>query len=104
MVFLPWIWLYFYCYIAVACLVLMNLVTAIIVENAMSKAANDHELATRDKHDRRRREIMEFVGLFADMDLDQSGTLTLDEFQASFEDQAIKRHWMMLDFNGDDCK
>ena len=39
--YVNWSWLYFYAYIAVARVVLLNLVTAIIVENALAASRND---------------------------------------------------------------
>jgi len=55
-IYVPLAWMYFYAYIAVACLVLMNLVTAIIVENAMENAHNDHEQVANQKHAQQEKE------------------------------------------------
>merc|ERR1719221_988283 len=104
MEYVPWCWVYFYTYIAVGGLVLMNLVTAIIVENAMANSAHDQEHQMREKEQKRKKEISELANLFYNMDLDGNGTLCWDEFQSSFQDTAMKRKWMMLDFSSEDCR
>merc|ERR1740129_1241210 len=97
--YIPWCWMYFYTYIAVGAIVLMNLVTAIIVENALVNAALDQEHQMREKEQKRRNEISELAHLFDIMDLDSNGTLSWEEFESSFNDTAMKRKWMMLDFS-----
>merc|ERR1711933_266891 len=41
----PYVWIYFYFYVAVVVFVLMNLVTAIIVENAVKNSRHEEEEA-----------------------------------------------------------
>lgn len=102
--FVPWSWVYFYGYIAVACFVLMNLVTAIIVENALSTSNHDQENKAMDMERKKDRELKELKKLFSEMDADESGTLCWDEFRDSFEDPVMSRKWMLLDFQPRDCK
>merc|ERR1719271_1136035 len=73
---ISWCWAYFYAYIAVAVFVLMNLVTAIIVENAVMTANKDehHTLSQRAKQ--RLEELKQLEQLFHLMDSDGSGTLS----------------------------
>jgi len=104
LIYLPWSWIYFYGYIAIASLVLMNLVTAIIVENALETSRCDKEQMYADKEAGRAKEIKELEHMFAEMDVDGSGTLNLDEFQASFLDDALRKKWILLDFRQEDCK
>jgi len=102
--YLPWAWTYFYAYIAIACLVLMNLVTAIIVENAMETSKNDNEHQLQDKVAKQAKEVKELKKLFEMMDADGSGTLSWGEFQESFNDEEMQKKWRLLDFQPDDCK
>jgi len=104
LVYVPFSWLYFYAYIALACLVLMNLVTAIIVENAMDSSRNDHEQQMQEKTVRQKGEMQELRKLFTLMDADGSGTLCWDEFKDSFEDHKMAQKWMLLDFGPDECR
>lgn len=102
--YLPWAWTYFYSYIAIACLVLMNLVTAIIVEHAMETSRNDNDQKLQDKVSKQATEMRELKRLFEMMDADGNGTLCWDEFQQSFADFEMQKKWRLLDFQPDDCK
>jgi len=102
--FLPWSWMFFYAYIAIACFVLMNLVTAIIVENAMEQSNLDHELLDAENAAKMKREMKHLNSLFNTMDSDRSGTLCWDEFKLSFSDANMRKRWRLLDFQPEDCK
>lgn len=102
--YLPWAWLYFYAYIALAVFVLMNLVTAIIVDNAVTNSRMDEDQALMAKEKSKSRELKELEQLFILMDADQSGTLSWDEFQAAFEDETMAKKWKLLDFGPEDCR
>jgi len=104
LVFVPYSWLYFYCYMAVACFVLMNLVTAIIVENAMQSSQNDREHMLQEKASKQNKDLRELKNLFTLMDADGSGTLSWAEFQESFGDEQMCKKWMLLDFLPEECK
>eukprot|EP00930_Biecheleria_cincta_P039965 TRINITY_DN27421_c0_g1_i1.p1 TRINITY_DN27421_c0_g1~~TRINITY_DN27421_c0_g1_i1.p1 ORF type:complete len:653 (+),score=129.58 TRINITY_DN27421_c0_g1_i1:40-1998(+) len=103
-VFAPWCILYFYLYISVAVFVLMNLVTAIIVENAMSASKMDEDMRLKQMEAQKSKEIKELRHLFELMDADGDGTLDWDEFEAAFEDEEMSKKWRLLDFKAEDCK
>mmetsp|Transcript_22106 Transcript_22106/g.55313 ORF Transcript_22106/g.55313 Transcript_22106/m.55313 type:complete len:207 (+) Transcript_22106:2-622(+) len=96
--------MYFYAYIAVACFVLMNLVTAVIVENAMSASQHDSEQAMKEKEAERSKELKHLEVLFRRMDTDGGGTLCWDEFKSSFSDPEMQKVWSMMDCRPEDCK
>eukprot|EP00931_Biecheleriopsis_adriatica_P052423 TRINITY_DN30491_c0_g1_i1.p1 TRINITY_DN30491_c0_g1~~TRINITY_DN30491_c0_g1_i1.p1 ORF type:complete len:640 (-),score=150.47 TRINITY_DN30491_c0_g1_i1:179-2041(-) len=104
MVFAPWCVYYFYLYIAIAVFVLMNLVTAIIVENAMSASKMDEEQRLKQMDERKKKELKELEHLFTLMDTDGDGTLDWDEFEAAFADEEMSRKWRLLDFHAEECK
>jgi len=101
--FLPWSWVFFYAYVAIACLVLMNLVTAIIVESAMEQSNQDHEQQLRDKITREEVEMRRLRALFEALDQDKSGTLSWEEFRLSFDNPLTLKKWRMLDFQPEEC-
>ncbi|CAE8684539.1 unnamed protein product [Polarella glacialis] len=102
--YIPWSWLYFYAYIAIAVFVLMNLVTAIIVENAVSNARNDEERQLRLRDQKKSHELFHLKALFTLMDADGDGTLSWDEFECSFSDPDICDKWRLMDFEPDECQ
>jgi len=99
-----WSWVYFYTYISIAVVVLMNLVTAIIVENAMETSRADHDHVASEKEIKRKKDIGRLRKLFRSLDTDGGGTLSWDEFKSSFDDPDIARQWMVLDFEQADCE
>jgi len=102
--YLPYSWLYWYTYLALACVVLMNLVTAVIVEHAMTTSQNDQSHALAEKERKAAKEMKELEHLFKLMDSDGSGSLSWEEFEESFRDEALNKKWMLLDFHENDCK
>jgi len=104
MKYTPWCVGYFYTYIAVAVFVLMNLVTAIIVENAMSASKMDENEKLKQMEDFKKKELKELEHLFYLMDADGDGTLDWEEFENAFMDEEMSRKWRLLDFGPDECK
>jgi len=102
MYFLPWAWVFFYAYMAVGCVVLMNLVTAIIVENAMEQSQQDHAQQLRDKMVAERHAVKHLEKLFKAMDSDENNTISWKEFEAASQDPEVMNQWLLLDFRPDD--
>eukprot|EP00928_Gymnodinium_smaydae_P042220 TRINITY_DN28459_c0_g1_i1.p1 TRINITY_DN28459_c0_g1~~TRINITY_DN28459_c0_g1_i1.p1 ORF type:complete len:624 (-),score=128.42 TRINITY_DN28459_c0_g1_i1:49-1920(-) len=100
----PWSWMYFYAYIAVVVFVLMNLVTAIIVENAVTNSKHEEEEALKAKDNQRERELEAIQNLFYLMDADGDGELTWEEFRGAFADPTMNKKWRMLDFRPEECR
>merc|ERR1719330_1563454 len=82
----------------------MNLVTAIIVENALSNSHQDHDSAVLELERQNQKNMRSLQVLFELMDEDGNGTLSWEEFQKSFEDEAMRAMWMLMDFHPRDCK
>merc|ERR1712188_328559 len=76
---------YFLCVIAVVTFVLMNLITAVIVEHAFNQAQEDEELVAHELKMQQEAEIAELCEIFKEIGLDGSGMLDRDEF-----DQAVQ--------------
>jgi len=96
MEYAPWAWVFFYAYISVAVIVLLNLVTAIIVENAFKTSHLDEQKVLKLKKKERERRFEEMTSLFKQIDKDNSGELTLEEFQAAFTDREVNRKLALL--------
>jgi len=97
--YVGWSWLFFYAYISVAVIVLLNLVTAIIVDNAIAKSRLDerHELAQKECH--KKQMLDQFRSLFECMDLDGNGLLTWSEFESAFDVPEVATKLKMLEFD-----
>jgi len=94
-------WAIFF-FISVGCFVLMNLITAVIVEKAFDIANQDEKDLAKEKEKQREADMEELTELFMDLDQDQSGSLTRDEFEQATKHPMIRRKFMMLDFGADD--
>lgn len=101
---ISWVWIFFYCYISIAVLVLLNLVTAIIVDNAIQTSQKDTEGALAQKENDWNRELQQFELLFGQVDQDNDGELTRDEFIAAFHHPDIRTKLELLDFAPEDCE
>lgn len=97
-------WAFFYSYVAVAVIVFMNLVTAVIVENALSHSKQDEETLLAQKDQEEKTLLKTFRCLFEVMDEDKSGTLTLEEFQGAFETKEVATKLKLLGFKEEDCQ
>jgi len=97
-------WAYFYAYFGFAVIVLMNLVTAIIVDNAMQCTQQDldHDMSEKDKA--RQQELADLEALFLMIDVDGSGSLTWEEFKSSFSRADVQKKWRLLDIHVEECK
>lgn len=72
---------YFLCVIAVVTFVLMNLITAVIVEHAFNQAKEDEELVAHELKMEQEAEITELCDIFKEIDLDGSGMLDIEEYE-----------------------
>merc|ERR1712176_304627 len=51
--YLQYSWMFFFCYYTIATLALMNLITAIIVDTAVSKNNEDRRVVAQEKRDKK---------------------------------------------------
>merc|ERR1712187_1008466 len=74
-----WVVIFFVGFISIADFVLMNLITAVIVENSFSKAKDEEkELAVRMER-QKDQELEDLKGFFNSIDIDGSGSLTRED-------------------------
>jgi len=102
--YLWYTWAYFYAYFGFAVLVLMNLVTAILVDNAVTCSQQDAEIHLQEKTMARNRDLQELRAFFELLDTDRNAIITWEEFKESFNDEAISKKWALLDFRPEECK
>jgi len=86
----PLVGLFFILFITVGVFIVMNLVTAIIVENAFSIAKEDQEASAKEEDQKKKRDLKLLADLFMEIDLDGSGELSRDEFFSSLKNKKVK--------------
>lgn len=101
---LPFSWIYFLFFQIAGYLVLMNLVTAVIVENAAECAAHDREQVLAKKVYEQTKTAQELKELFKYLDVDRDGFLVREELEASFSNPHISPKWAFFDVRPHDCE
>jgi len=104
MKYIWWSIFYFYAYISVGAVVLLNLVTAAIVDNAMKNSQKDQQQLLAEKQQQQKHLMDEFRSLFQMVDANDDGALTWNEFQDAFEVPEIATKLKMLDFEPSSCR
>jgi voltage-gated sodium channel len=100
MKFQPAVWIFFIVYVAVAMLVLLNLVTAVIVENALAISKQDEKQKLFQLEQRKKAQITSLKKIFAALDVDGSGAIDEAEFiEACTNRQDIMNKFRLLDFD-----
>merc|ERR1719235_1118999 len=99
---LPEMLLLFAAFIGVASIVLMNLMTAIVVENAFAAAAKDEEAVAQMKKLKQKKTVNDLKMLFKDLDEDGSGALSKEEFTDVLDDPAFVTKMKALDIELDE--
>lgn len=80
-----WVSLYFISFIAVVPLSLLNLITAVIVNNAFQSAQSDEEAIAKDKQEDMKREVKALKKIFLAIDTDGNGNLSKEEYMEAVE-------------------
>lgn len=92
-----WVALFFIFFIAVAVFVMLNLVTAVIVENSFSESKSEEiERAVRLEREKEE-ELEDLKQFFLQIDLDGSGSLTKQEFFRATKQRKIRNKLRALD-------
>lgn len=100
MKFQPAVWIFFLMYVAVAMLVLLNLVTAVIVDNALTMSKQDEKQKLYDLNQAKKAQIHSLKRIFAALDVDGSGAIDESEFiDACTNRPEIMNKFRLLDFD-----
>eukprot|EP00929_Paragymnodinium_shiwhaense_P080917 TRINITY_DN42247_c0_g1_i2.p1 TRINITY_DN42247_c0_g1~~TRINITY_DN42247_c0_g1_i2.p1 ORF type:complete len:557 (+),score=91.44 TRINITY_DN42247_c0_g1_i2:392-2062(+) len=97
----PYMFFYFMAFILIVSIALMNLITALMVESAMTQAQGDREANKAYMALKRKKMIGELQILFRRLDADGSGLIDFDELMSA--DKDVKdRLWQLLQSNDPD--
>jgi hypothetical protein len=87
----PVLVIYFLCVWLAVTIALMNLVTAIIVDNALAKGREEAEEMLAERRRRLKQAEPELRTLFRRLDRDRSGTVTFEEVESSLQDPRVMK-------------
>lgn len=80
----------------------LNVITGVFCQSAMESARSDQEELIQDMILHRELHVKKFKTLFHSVDLDDSGFLTLDEFEKCMEQPEVKAYFRTLELDVED--
>merc|ERR1719181_1754267 len=80
----------------------MNLVTAVIVENALKNSQKGANALLKEKE--KQNELARFRRVFEEMDVDGDGELSWSEFESAFDDKDLSAQLRLLGIEPDNCR
>jgi len=92
-------WFFFLVFITFAILAVMNVITAVFVETAMQSSQNDREAVVQQELEHKGELIAIMQQVFAELDTNNSGALSLNEFEQHIEDEKILAYLSTLELD-----
>lgn len=86
----PYLAIFFVLFIAIGVFVVLNLITAIIVQNAEDIRKDDKDSLARDAIEAKKNELKHLTELFLEIDADGSGELTREEFFGALGNKKVR--------------
>jgi Ca2+-binding EF-hand superfamily protein len=86
-------------FVTFAIFALLNVVTAVFVESAMQRSQNDREFVVQQELDQKLQFMDTMQRVFEELDVDDSGTLTVDEFEKQIQDENILSYLSTLELD-----
>jgi len=86
-----WLCLFFAFFIMIAVFVFWNLITAVIVQNALSIANEDTQLKAKDLEAKKKQDLKVLADMFLEIDTDGSGELSTGEFFAALDNPKVRQ-------------
>lgn len=90
-------WLFFIPFLIFSHYTLLNLVTAVIVENVLVISQKEQNQTVKRDEQERLESMSKLKTLFEDMDDDGNGELSLDEFHAAMKDENVIKQFNQLE-------
>lgn len=101
----PWTAPFLFFIMMTVSLGMLNLILAVIVERAAEARSNDQDRKLKKKEEDRARNMVDLATLCASMDLDGSGSLSLDEMLDGFNNsEAFQKLMQYMDIQRDDIE
>lgn len=100
----PWMIAFFILFVFATTFGLLNVIVGVIVENSMETASKDSKKIKKKKEKDRQMVFSQLREIFESADVDDSGSLTLEEVQDALNKPEIYNKLKMIDFPVDDPK
>lgn len=85
----PFLALFFILFVTIGVFIVMNLITAMIVNNAFRIVSEDKDAEAKEEELKKKKELKKLSELFMEMDQDCSGELTTNEFFGSLQNKQV---------------
>lgn len=79
-------------YITLTIFVVLNIITAVFVEGAMIKSANDREMVVQKEINQKKAWVENLKDMFVESDTDGSGTISWEEFEAHMQNEDVRAY------------
>lgn len=100
----PWAYAFFLSCTALTAYCLLNLITAVITNNAMEITKADAINHANEAMEKKREQMKQLQDLFTSLDDDGSGEVSTQEFEQAFEEPQVRDRLMILGFDEDELK
>jgi len=92
----------FIIYILFAELAVLNVITGVFCQNAIDSAQHDKDLVTQSILANKKKYIQQIHKIFNDIDVDNSGTITIQEFKKHLNNVNVKAYFESLELDTSD--
>jgi len=89
----------FFLFICFACFAALNVINGVFVESAMRCSKIDREFVIEDEIQKRTKTVRDMFQLFQEMDSDNSGAISITEFEKQLEDERAVAYFNSLNLD-----
>jgi len=89
----------FYCYLTFSIFAMLNVVSAIFIDNTMQRSKNDRDFVVQTEMEGKRDFMNSMDNVFDELDPDRSGTIRLFELQNHIMDPRVNAYFRAIDLN-----
>jgi len=102
---LPWQYrAIFICFITFSVFAVVNIVTGVFVENAMQSSHTDREIVVHEEMEDKKAYLQILRDIFAEMDKDAQGSIDIDTFERSMDDERVIAYFNALKLDVSDAR
>jgi hypothetical protein len=102
---LPWYynWLFLF-YIVFTAVAVVNVITAVFVDNAMQSSAHDREIVVIEELETKKAYLISMRDVFEEMDTDDTGFISLEEFARRLDDERVMAYFNSMKLDVSDAE